>query len=286
VTLALTRPVAPPAARADGPLYFDTQSLEVLEPVAASATTPRSNTVERLGRKLDRFMFRKAPLEQVLDDFRRRADVNLVVDWAGLDEDGIRKATPVTLDLSEVPAGLALRLALDEAWRNRQGPGRGPDVGYRVEYGVVFVGTGAGGIRGRSLRTVVRVYDIRDLMMESARFSDSFLHSLPAATRLPAGAQETAATDPQPNLPGVADDEARPPATEVEAFSRLAEVIITAIDPESWEDSSNGVDGRIRYWAGRAIVFQTPENQEMVESFFRDLRAELRAQRQADGARK
>jgi len=186
----------------------------------------------------------------------------------------------VTLDLDDVPGGLALRLALDQASRNRRGPG--PDVGYQVEHGVVFVSWGAGAARVHEPRKIMRVYDIRDLMMESAKFSDSFLHSLPAAMPPPEQPSDQSSALRFEEAKDV--DDPHPPASEMEAFSRLAGVIIAAIDPESWEDGSDGVHGRIRYWAGRAVVFQTPENQEMVESFFRDLRAEVRAQRQAAAA--
>ena len=67
-------------------------------------------------------------------------------------------------------------------------------------------------------------------------------------------------------------------AMEREAFRRLADVIRGSIDPQSWV-RTEGEGGDIEYWAGRAIGIQTRENHEMVESFFRDLRAELKARR-------
>ena len=70
---------------------------------------------------------------------------------------------------SDVRAGLAIRPGAGRGWRNRQGPGRGPDVGYRVEYGVVFARDRCGGHPGAdACGPSLRVYGIRDMQMESA----------------------------------------------------------------------------------------------------------------------
>jgi len=64
---------------------------------------------------------------------------------------------------------------------------------------------------------------------------------------------------------------ARPNRTPQEIENDLAIMIMEAIDPDSWRDAGGEV-GSIRTWAGRLVVFQTPENHQNIESLLANLR--------------
>jgi len=64
---------------------------------------------------------------------------------------------------------------------------------------------------------------------------------------------------------------ARPGGTPQEIEYDLTTMIMEAIDPDSWRDAGGEV-GSIRSWAGRLIIFQTPENHQKIESLLANLR--------------
>ena len=266
LALTLSRPVAAPFAAPVERPTFDRHTLEILPPPALQG--PR---IDRFAK----FQFRETPLAQVLEEFRRQAGVNLIVDWEDLLEEGVGRETPVTVDLTDVPALEALRVALASAYGGRKGGRRiwrqGPIIDYGLRNGVVLVSSAERGLLSPSSHGYVRVFDIRDLMLESARVTNEVLRTLPAAP------------DPQPDAVGPTQRLLQgdtPPTAEAYAFERLADAIRQSIDPPSWL-KSEGEGGDIHYWAGRIIVVQTLENHERVEQFLQDLRARLRSGVQA-----
>ena len=262
LALTLARPAAAPFAPPAERPTFDRHTLEILPPPALEGP--------RLDRRIAKFQFTQVPLSQVLEEFRRQSGVNLIIDWEDLGEEGVNRETRVTVDLADVPASDALRIVLATAFSARK-PGsrtwrQGPIIDYGLRNGVVMVSGGERGFLSPSSHGYVRIYDVRDLMLESARVTGEVVRTLPATTAPALDAAELTQESLQRD---------QPPTAEAYAFEQLAEAIKQSIDPPSWM-TTHGEGGDMHYWAGRAIVVQTLENHERIEQFLQQLRARMR----------
>ena len=259
--LTLARPVAAPFAPPLRRPTFARHTLEVLPPPALEGP--------RLDRLRVSFVFHNDPLSRALDEFRDKTGANLIVDWEELADEGVTGDTPVTAHLTDVPAPEALRIILASAY-SRRGKARwvrlsNRTVDFGLRNGVIMVTGGERGYLAPSSHGYLRVYDVRDLMLESARTTRLVLRALPDAPPPPPAAIEVTEE-------AVSHD--TPPTAEAYAFEQLAEAIKRSIDAPSWY-VTEGEGGEIHYWAGRIIVLQTLENHERVEKFLTELRAKL-----------
>ena len=263
LALTLARPAAAPFAPPVERPTFSRHTLAILPPPALEGP--------RLDRRIAKLQFQQAPLGQVLDEWRRQAGATLIVDWQDLSENGVSQETPVTVDLADVPASDALRIALASAYSARQAVRRvwrqSPMIDYGLRNGVVMVSGGERGFLSPSSHGYLRIYDIRDLMLESARVTAEVLRTGPDAPRPTPEAAELTQNSLQRD---------EPPTAEAYAFEQLAEAIKRSIDPPSWM-TTEGEGGDMHYWAGRVIVVQTLENHGQVEKFLDELRAKVRA---------
>ncbi|MFA9478631.1 hypothetical protein ACERK3_10020 [Phycisphaerales bacterium AB-hyl4] len=102
-------------------------------------------------------------LVNVIDYFRDATEQNFFVNWGALEMAGVDQDTPVSLQLSNVPAERALNLVLAQASSDFE------PVQFSVIDGIVHVSTEA------DLRrtTDTRVYDIRDLLVQVPNFDNA-----------------------------------------------------------------------------------------------------------------
>ena len=107
--------------------------------------------------------FEANTLANVIDYFRNITGMNIAVNWQALQATGVTQDTPITLTLNNVPVGQALELVLEQATLSPLDP-----VTFSVDRGIVRISTQADLQRS----TVVRVYDIRDLLVAVPSFSD------------------------------------------------------------------------------------------------------------------
>ncbi|MBI1372070.1 MAG: hypothetical protein GC159_04830 [Phycisphaera sp.] len=107
---------------------------------------------EKLGQPID-VGFNGERLKDVLDSFRKKAGVNLFVNWHTLEGAEVKPDSPVTIEFKNSPADEVLALIL-----NRVG-GDAVPLGYGIEKGVVVISTK----EELTKRMVQRVYNIRDL---------------------------------------------------------------------------------------------------------------------------
>lgn len=101
--------------------------------------------------------FDQNKLRNVLEYIRNVADVDMNVDWAGLQNAGIEPDAMVTVNVQNTTAEKALRLVLSQVSAgNKIDP-----LAYTIHEGIVEVGT-TGSLKRKTLST--RAYDIRDLL--------------------------------------------------------------------------------------------------------------------------
>jgi hypothetical protein len=110
-----------------------------------------AGTAARLKRKIDKVDFNGQALSDVIDFIRDATGLDVLVEWRALEEAGIPKDAPITLQLRE-PATIEAVLTL--MFRTMGGVLR-----YEIDKGVVVVT-----MADRVSQQVTRVYDVADLL--------------------------------------------------------------------------------------------------------------------------
>jgi hypothetical protein len=165
-------------------------------------TTRPDPTKVRLERhRIERVEARQMPLEKLIQYFRETTGVNLFVSWRALEAAGIDRHAPVTLDLRDVSAAVALKMAMKEVG------GENIMLGYLVADNVVTISTA----EDLAKETVTRIYDVRDLIDEE------FAHRRRA------------------------DNNPQKPVVEQDAVDALNRILQETIDPTSWRDAGGSV---------------------------------------------
>ncbi len=112
----------PPAAEARPPASGEEVMFTKMADVERALETPAPDIA-----------FNETPLEQALKTLQERAKVNMLVDWADLENNGVERDKPITLHLRNLP----LRVALTEVLR--QAGGEEAKLGYRVRDGLLRI---------------------------------------------------------------------------------------------------------------------------------------------------
>ena len=190
---------------------------------------------------------------------RDMGDVNIVVNWGALQAAGIDAGTVVgEIKLTNVTFEKALTTVLETV-----GGGQ-VDLRYTLDGGVITISTKE--YLEDEGRTVIRVYDVRDLIDEAgpAKWEKTLVRELIAeALRRPV---PKSAARAMPGHPGTLADLyrwriaelAQAIATELQRgrASALLDLIRGTIDRDSWEANS-GTLGGVRYFNGQLIVRHT-----------------------------
>jgi hypothetical protein len=126
----------------------------------------------QLNRRLPQIKFDAVAFSDVVDFLRDVSGLNIFVNWKSLEAAGVDRNTPVTAQLHDVKFSKALSVILSE------GVGGGQTkLGYTLDQGVITISTAD----ELSKNVVVRVYDIRDLILSVPDFDDAPNFSLQAA---------------------------------------------------------------------------------------------------------
>ncbi len=200
-------------------------------PVSPEDDQASARTREKLKKLMAKVDFNGQALSDVIDFLRDAAGVDILVEWAALDQAGIPRDAPVTIRLREpTPVDAILQLMFRSM---------GVGLQYEVEKGVVVIGPSS-----RQATAVTRVYDVSDLV---------------AATPTSAVPGSFGAPAPGP-VPGVgggggAEGGMIPDMADVGQLIRL---IMATVEPNSWRDSG-GELGSITFFKNK-LVIKTSEN--------------------------
>jgi hypothetical protein len=225
---------APSAAPSAGPERAPTTSPAIIQ------VRPVSYPLDaQLDMVLPKVQFQKAPLHEAIHWLRSRADLNVVVDYRGIESAGIDLNAPVDLDLKSVAVGDVLTVLL---FTNSV-----PTAALRYEMrGNIVVITTSEKLAGD---TVVKVYDIADIILaerERQRVLYPFTPN-PAATQ----------PNPSPN-------DRREPKTSEEIVEDLTRLIQDSVMPDDWRETG-GMYGSIKELSGRLIIDQRRDGHRQIE---------------------
>jgi hypothetical protein len=201
----------------------------------------------RLAKVLPRVKFERARLDDALAFLRDATGADQRVMWRDLEAAGIDKDLPVTIDLTDVPAAVALRSVLADAG------GGNIALRFRCAGEVVRIST-AEAMAGD---VVVRVYEVGDLVTPGGPVS-----KLEAPPSLGLTAWVYA---PQSH---------RPPGTG-ELSAQLVSVIEETVEPISWR-SAGGTIGWAGVFGGQLVVVQGVNAHERIDALLAQIRAEVR----------
>src|SRR4051812_1000126 len=123
-----------------------------MRPPSPERITEAELALERPVGEID---FDNTPLEQAVAALARATGTPIVVDWADLEPKGLKRTEPVTLRARGIPLDEALDRILEPLNAFPDGP-----ITYSAETGKVVVGT----IERVAPRSIVRIYDVRDLL--------------------------------------------------------------------------------------------------------------------------
>jgi hypothetical protein len=239
----------------------DRQTLELLRSTVSSVELPEGTS-----------------LADAIDYLRSTAKIPLTVNWAALALVGVERTTDTGgLNLHEAKAATVLAILLDNV---SQAGGNVGKVRYDVADGVVRIGSQD----DLSTRTIVRIYDCRDLIGQSltpaqkkklesltdrgrGERSSAFGTATRPAAGMDAGVENT--TDPFtiPKSGAVADILAELRARDAEQFIDL---IVSTVEPGRWAPES--ALGAVNEYDGLLVVRHNWAAQQQVVELLRAIR--------------
>jgi len=205
--------------------------------------------------------FDSTRLANVVDFVRLTTGVDIFVNWPALEAVGIEQDTPISLTLRAAPADQVLNLVLRQA--NAAVGGIEP-ITYTVIDGLVTVSTA----EELKTNTIIRQYDIRDLLVQVPNFSDAPEFDLDEALSDNTGDGGGGSSG---SLFGDSDSD----DSSDTALSRpelIQEILTLVQDTVGNQDEWINFESTIRELNGNLIVKTTPENHRAIFSLLQELR--------------
>ena len=229
---------------------------------ALGSDTGESEINQRVREQLQRSVpvnFEAIALVRVVEFFRGTTGANFFVNWSALENAGVEQDTPVTLQLSNVPAEQALRLVLEQATLDEFNP-----VAFSVIDGIVQISTANDLVR----TTATNVYDIRDLLVQVPSFNEA--PSFDVESALEGGGTEDSGGGG--DLFGNADSGGQEGPSRDEMTNDIMELIRNTVgQADEWAEFGGEVSS-MRELNGNLIVRTTPANHRELLSLLGQLR--------------
>ncbi len=198
-------------------------------------------------------------LADVLSFIATVTNVNMDTDWDSLEQLGVTRDKPVTLELREVPARVVLNRVLEKAQ-----PDQFSKLGWAVNDGVLVIAA------DEALRrnTFVVIYDIRDLLFQIPNFLDAPRLDLDQV--LNQGQQGSSGSTGGIFEGGDEENPGEGP-TEEELMRQILDIIQTNVDFEGWRDNG-GSTGVVQELNGNLIITNTGRNHREIQGLLNQLR--------------
>ena len=229
--------------------------------------------VAQLDRPLPTVQFDAVNFTDVIDFLRDVSGANIFVNWKALEAAGIDRNTPVSASLRNVKFSKALTTILSSV-----GGGQTP-LGYTVDEGVITISTA----EDLSKNVVVRVYDIRDLIVNIPDFTNAPQFNLGQQSNSGGGGGSNSAlgqggggggginvTNQLFNGTGQTTTQNQGP-TRQDLVDSITKLIEDTVATDTWKDNGGSV-GALRELEGQLIVTQTPENHRQLLNLLEQLR--------------
>jgi len=202
----------------------------------ATARSGISNPPGLLNERIEEIAVQEVPLDRVLEWISDFTSLNVVVRWQVLEDVGIERDQPITIQVHNLRLSQVLWLILCEAG--------GPDVrlAYRVDPGLLIISSEEDLERDM----LVRVYDVSDLLLQIPRFPGA-----PQIDLAQAHASGDRSAFARPGGGG-REGEDRGGRARQDDIERLIELITEVVEPDSWV--RNGGRGTIDGWGNLLVV--------------------------------
>ncbi|MFW6059861.1 MAG: hypothetical protein ACODAQ_06745 [Phycisphaeraceae bacterium] len=200
-----------------------------------------------LNRRMESVSLDEVPAREAFQWWAQRSGVPMVVDWQAMELEGVDPDRPITLELENLSAWHVLRLIAGQT---------SPDVRLVPELTPWYLQILPRRVANR--RTVVRIYDVADLVMPIPQFDDPpriGLGEQNAVGGRRGGGGGVGGQGLLGDRGGGDDDDDTP--TRQENGEALAQLIREVIEPDVWAETAGG-ESTIRYFAGRLIVRAPP----------------------------
>ena len=226
---------------------------------------------KQLDTRVTKLDFEDMELSQVFQFLRDVSGANIHVKWRALALESIEPATTVNVHLSNVTFRKALETILQDVATGGE-PGVGATgLGYVIDEGVITISTKS----DLGKQTVVRVYDIRDMIVRVPMFEG------PRLGRSTRGAGDTASDttglfDPGAGGGGGAGGTAGSGLegdlkSRSEIIGEIKTLITDTVSRDSWRDAG-GEAGAVSEIGGQLVITQTIENHERIVELIGKLR--------------
>jgi type II secretory pathway component GspD/PulD (secretin)/tetratricopeptide (TPR) repeat protein len=214
----------------------------------------------RLREPIPNVNFEANQLKNVLEFIQNVTGVNMVVNWPVLEAAGVEQDRPISLHLSNVPAEQVLRLVLRQAAADEFSQ---PE--YAIIEGIVNISTQ----RDLTRTTDIRVYDIRDLLVQVPNFDQAPSFSLDEAlqSHVEGGGGSSS------SLFGDAQDQNQESGAARQALvDQITKLIEDTVGiAEDWQ-VNGGTVSSLRELNGNLIVKSTPQNHNQIVALLQQLR--------------
>jgi hypothetical protein len=206
---------------------------------------PESQQIPRkMGILFDEVFFDQTPAREVFQWWSATTEIPLVIDWNGMEIDGVDPEQGITLNLQTVPAKLLLNVIMQQASPDA-------DLIYEVTPWYVHVMTK----RQANRNPVLRVYDVTDMVMTIPNFTNAPRFDLNEAlsNTSSGGSGGGGGGGSSDSLFGDSEDNEEEEPTKNERGQNIADMIRQTIEPDIWA-SNGGVYASARYYDGKLIV--------------------------------
>ncbi|HEX8343064.1 MAG TPA: hypothetical protein VF624_19330 [Tepidisphaeraceae bacterium] len=217
----------------------------VLALAAVTAAPLARGAVPMLNKTLPEVRFQDVAFSDALEFLRDTTQMNLVIDWAALEQVGVGKDTPVSLRLRNAKVQKVMTLLLEAA-----GPGL---LAIDVDDNIVNVTTR---IKADD-KVITVVYPVADLLLEIPDFKGpkmSLTDSNSGGGRNggSGGSGSGSSSGGLFNNENAEENGRETRRTRVERAEELIDLIKTTIRPEVWD--TNGGRARIKYFNNNLII--------------------------------
>jgi len=212
------------------------------------------NIRPRTGRKVTTTTFREhsfknEPLKNVIETYRQATGVNFHVNWRALQNVGIDREEPITLEVKNISISRALDMVTDQL---SGGKDKFESVYWLINRGVVSITTG----HALNAKTIVTIHDVGDLLFAAPNFKGPRL-----------GRSTRGAGNSQDDTTGIFDvgagggdagtgiEEEDAAESRNQAKASLEKIIRDSIGEEMW--ISGGGKGSVRFFRNKMIISQT-----------------------------
>lgn len=198
--------------------------------------------------------FNDNALVDVIGFIQANTNLNIDVDWTSLEDIGVERETPVTLQLNAVPVRLVLDRVLEKV--------SDPDLpaSWSVSDGILTIASDE--VLRRN--TTLEIYDIRDLIFVVPDFDEAPDFDLSSVLQSGQGGGG------QSPFSGSSDTDVEIPPRD-ERVQAIVDLIQANVDPDGWADLG-GDTGAVQELNGNLIVTNTPRNHRAIIGLLNKLR--------------